>query len=257
MLSRRETLLAALGAIAVPGPLVYAFDSAEQQRIVDGGQGYLVKMFDRSMNLLPEFSGSKTYWLYHDNYLAAKILEGVDPDKAKWIRERIKSFGIDYSGKIEIVFGEAKDPLPFKQYELFDVAKVGDKIVKSERATDRPLQGWEGYGDLLALAILAEPNSDQAPILFKKLVAMWDGQGIADRAMKQMGIYATYKIALAMLAARKLNEKLPFADRAISRLIRLQHPFGGMITDYDKTGTPNGMANVETTSLVLLALGNR
>ena len=257
MLSRREAILSALATTILPASAALAIDATGKQRLVDGGQKYLVKMFDSSMNLLPEFSGSKTYWLYHDNYLAAKLLDGIDNDKAKRIRERIKSFGITYSGKIEIVFGEAKDPLPFRQYELFDVAMVGDKTVKSERVTNRPLTGWEEYGDLLALAILAEPEADDAPVLFKRLSMMWDGQGIADRAMKRMGIYATYKIALTMLAAKKLDKKLPFEDRALDRLARLQHPFGGMITDYDKDGAPKGLANVETTCLVLLALGSR
>ena len=152
-------------------------DAAVRQRLIDAGERYLVTMFDSSMDLLPEFAGSMTYWLYHDNYLAAKLLDGIDDEKAKKIRQKIKSFKITHSGKIEIVFGEAKNPLPFRQFELFEVEKVGDKIVKSERVTDRPLQGWEEYGDLLALAVLANPKAANASDLFKRLLGMWDRAG--------------------------------------------------------------------------------
>ena len=38
------------------------------------------------------------------------------------------------------------------------------------------------------------------------------------------------------------------------RLLKMQADTGGWITDYKPDGTPVGMANVETTSLAILAL---
>ena len=33
------------------------------------GRAFLAGLFDPSIGLLPEYRGSKTYWLHHDNYL--------------------------------------------------------------------------------------------------------------------------------------------------------------------------------------------
>ena len=37
------------------------------------GRAFLVGLFDRQQNLLPEHPGARVYWLYHDNYLAAAV----------------------------------------------------------------------------------------------------------------------------------------------------------------------------------------
>ena len=87
----------------------------------------------------------------------------------------------------------------------------------------------------------------------KEPSAMWDGQGFADRATKHSGLYATYKLALYLIAADRLNTSPPHASDVIARLLAMQSPEGGWITDY-KDGTPVGLANVETTCLSLLAL---
>jgi hypothetical protein len=46
-------------------------------------------------------------------------------------------------------------------------------------------------------------------------------------------------------------------DKLLARLLRLQRRDGGIVTDYDVQGRPVGEANVETTSLAVLALGSR
>lgn len=210
-------------------------------------------MFDPAMDLLPEFRGSNTYWLYHDNYLAAHVLASGHSSLAEKIHRRIKSFGIGKSGKIEIVFGEAIHPLPFRQYELVDVAKIGDKVVRTERATERIFAGWEQYADLLLLASLAERDPRAATRAFETAMALWDGKGLRDRVVVATGIYATYKLGLMLLAAKKLDRTLDFQDEVVERILLLQDTSGGWITDYKPDGTPVGRANVETTCLVLLA----
>jgi hypothetical protein len=68
------------------------------------------------------------------------------------------------------------------------------------------------------------------------------------------GLYATYKLALAIHAAARLKRKLDMQDALLQRLSLQQHGEGGWITDYSADGTPRGMANVETTCLSLLSL---
>src|SRR6266571_4484586 len=42
---------------------------------IQRGESFLTNLFDTRLQLLPEYPGSRTYWLFHDNYLAAHLLE--------------------------------------------------------------------------------------------------------------------------------------------------------------------------------------
>ena len=167
------------------------------------GRRFLAQLFDPAIGLLPEFRGSKVYWLYHDNYLAAKVLEGTEPALAAKIRDAIKGLGVTGSGKIEILFGEAKDPLPFRHYKLVDVKRVGEKVIRTEVVGDQIHEDWERYSDLLFMAAIAEAGRDKEKALghFEAGMKTWDGTGIRDRASEKGGLYATYKLALALIAA--------------------------------------------------------
>ena len=85
-------------------------------------------------------------------------------------------------------------------------------------------------------------------------LALWDGVGFNDRATQALSRYSTYKLALALLAAGKLGRPLPMRRAILRRLAAQQHADGGFITDYDAAGRPVGLANVETTCLVILAM---
>ena len=119
----------------------------------------------------------------------------------------IHSFGIKESGKIEIVFGEAKRPLPFRHYQLVEIRRIGSKVIKTEIVTEKEMGGWEGYADLLLLAALAGEDAPKARQHFQQALQMWDGKGFKDRAAQASNRYATYKLALALIAAHKLNER--------------------------------------------------
>lgn len=45
---------------------------------IQKGQAFLVNLLDPDLGLLPEYRGSSVYWLFHDNYLAAKVLAQED-----------------------------------------------------------------------------------------------------------------------------------------------------------------------------------
>ncbi len=208
------------------------------------------------MNLLPEYRGAEVYWLFHDNYLAAKILASTRPDLAEKIRKAIAAYGVTQSGKIEILFGEAPRPLPFRHFKLVEVARVGGKIVKTELAGETPLAGWENYADLCFFASLARAGTDRDAARgdFERGMKMWDGHGFADRVFTEQKIYSTYKLALAILAASRLNCLPQLPSELTKRLLSLQNADGGWVTDYTPSGQPTGLANVETTSLAIMAL---
>src|SRR5262249_48082035 len=93
-------------------------EEADIEQRIKSGESFLTNLFDARLQLLPEFPGSSTYWLFHDNYLAAHLLARTRPDLARRIRSSLDRLGIKKSGKIEILFGEARQPLPFRTYVL-------------------------------------------------------------------------------------------------------------------------------------------
>ena len=233
-----------------------AIDRQKVTGAADRGRRFLASLFDPSVGLLPEFRGSKVYWLYHDNYLAAMVLEGGEPDLAGKIRDAIRGLGVTGSGKIEILFGEAKDPLPLRHHRLIEVKRVGGKVIKTELVGDRPNTDWQEYTDLLFLAAVAEANTDRDEAVrhFEAGLATWDGTGFKDKVNRNGGLYATYKLALALIAASRLNRHPKTEELLLNRLLAVQREDGGFVTDYDAQGRPVGQANVETTSLAVLAL---
>ena len=83
---------------------------------------------------------------------------------------------------------------------------------------------------------------------------MWDGKGFTDSPFDAHQIYATYKLALGVISARRLSPPVERSPALLERLLSLQTDSGGWITDYDATGKPIGLANVETTCMAILAI---
>ena len=221
-------------------------------KAVARGRQFLVKLINPELHLLPEFAGHNVIWLYHDNYLAAKILAGSHPAEAAGISAAIKKYGVERSGKIEMLFGESK--LPLRHYELRDVGKSGAFTIRSEFSTDVANANFQDYADLLCFAAIAEPDPEKARIHFDAALKLWDGTGFNDAATRKSKIYATYKLALALRAARRFQVTTAALTAMRERLLKMQADPGGWITDYKPDGSPVGMANVETTCLAILAL---
>jgi hypothetical protein len=247
------SLLLGLGADApadpLPSPEALAAASARGRRFLRG-------LFDPALGLLPEYRGATVYWLYHDNYLAAKALARTDPALARKITAAIKSYGVEESGKIEILFGEARKPLPFRRPRVVDLKRAGDKLIRAEVAGGEVFRGWQEYADLLFLGAIASAETDprQARRSFEQGMRLWDGVGFKDRVAKRADHYAAYKVALALLAADRLKVQLTVKEALVGRLLRQQGEDGGWVTEYDQKGKPLGWANVETTALAVLAL---
>jgi hypothetical protein len=51
---------------------------------------FLVNFLDPTLGLLPEYRRAKVYWLYHDNYVAAKTLRASHPQLSGRIEKAIK-----------------------------------------------------------------------------------------------------------------------------------------------------------------------
>jgi len=223
-------------------------------RAIERGEAFLVSLFDSQLGLLPEYRGANVYWLFHDNYLAAKVLAINHPQTSKSILAAIHREGVYKSGKIELIFGEAEKPLPFRQFRLMDVRHSTNKIIRTEAVTDRVFDRWEDYADLLLLACIAETNQPAATQHWEKAMRLWDGTGFLDAAARHDHRYSTYKLGLALLAANHLSTPAKPPQGLMDRMFALQDDSGGWITDYDSAGKKIGLANVETTCLCILGL---
>jgi hypothetical protein len=161
-----------------------------------------------------------------------------------------------------LLFGEAE--LPLLHYELRDVAEVDGWQIRSEFVTDRirSQRDIEGYADLLFFVAIAQADTQLAARAMEHAMRMWDGVGFRDRATEHSGLYATYKLGLALIAANRLGSRqvpAPVVDRALlagieQRLRSAQDPSGGWTTDYRADGSLVGKANVETTCLAILGI---
>lgn len=228
--------------------------SAVPSDAIQKGRTFLANLFDPDVGLLPEYRGANVYWLFHDNYLAAKVLAPSHQQMAQSIMAAIHREGIYKSGKIELIFGEAEKPLPFRQYQLSDVRRTAGKIIRTEVVTDRVLNGWQDYADLLLLACIAETNQPASHKHWEAAVRLWDGKGFLDAAAQHDHRYSTYKLGLALLAASHLSPPAKLPRGLIDRLLAMQDDSGGWITDYDASGARIGVGNVETTCLSILGL---
>lgn len=259
MISRRSILFLSLAAFAsvVRGDANPASSASPVAAAVRRGRAFLAGLLDPELDLLPEYRGADTYWLSHDNHLASKVLETSHPEVSGKIQAALRREKMpETDGRMELFFGE-DDParaLPFRHHHLGEVRRQGRKIIRTETASDRWMDGWEAYADLLFIAAVAEAktNPSAARARWETGVAMWDGKGFRDAASKAHGIYATYKLALALIAANRLAADAPSGTR--ERLLAMQQDDGGWITDYDAAGKRVGKANVETSSLAILAL---
>jgi hypothetical protein len=114
--------------------------------------------------------------------------------------------------------------------------------------------GWKQYVDLLFLAAIAEQEQGKSKDYLQRGLKMGDGKGFSDLVAQAANTYATYKLALALLAASRIGVQFDARSAVLDRLLAQQAPDGGWVTDYDKDGKPVGVANVETTSLAILAV---
>jgi hypothetical protein len=246
----------AAGGVLIAGLLALATPaiSSEALQATQNGRKFLVSLMDTNLGLLPEYRGANVYWLFHDNYLAAKVLSESHPQISNVIQATLRREGFTKSGKIEIVFGEAEKPLPFRQYQLRDVRREGNKLIRTEVVTEKPLEGWEKYADLLLMASLAERNQTKARQHWEAALLLWDGKGFLDAAAKHQNRYATYKLGLALLAGGRLSPPAQVPTGLEARLLALQAQSGGWITDYNSEGKKLGLANVETTCLAILGI---
>ena len=108
---------------------------------------------------------------------------------------------------------------------------------------------WQEDTELLFPAAVAEDLKDREEAMrhFEAGLATWDGTGFNAKVNRTKSPYATYKLALALIAASRWNRLTAKAVSLVNRLVAMQSEDGGIATDDNAQGRPVGQANIKTT----------
>ncbi|WP_420917922.1 hypothetical protein [Pyrodictium abyssi] len=243
---------------------------------VDGLRSFLEAQYVPEAGLLraavAAYPDNATIWVASDNLLAARALLVLGSPLAGRVLEALEGYGGGFDGAHEVLIGHR---IPGVFYEAGEVV-LGEVysrslgavlVVKRELHCCRVMEDWGRYADLVvyrALDRLLAGDIAGAERLYELLMGMWDGRGFRDAAFD--GTYESYKLALAVYLHRALAaagspvvEGYRGAVEECCRLLGLlQRSDGGIATHYRVDGggavVPVGDANVETTSITVLAL---
>ena len=200
------------------------------------------------LNESPETAPDR-YWLLTDNRLAAWALAATGhAAEAATLHRTIDTFAPNAEhGLIESIVGAAVrwPPRTPVQNEIAPVIWL-------ETRSGNEMFDWSDYADLTLYAAINAANQGQnktARDHYDHALSMFDGLGFQDKAFD--GRYTTYKLALALLVARRLN--ITPSSALVSQLLAQQSADGGFVAHYTADGKV-GDANTETTALTLLAI---
>lgn len=227
--------------------------------IVRRAVGFLSAQYDPALYLLHEspITAPDKYWLATDNRLALAALRKAVPcapdasQLAMSITQGLVAYGDDTQhGLIEAVIGGEVEWLPRTPTQT----EVAPGIWREERLTGAIMDDWREYADLALIGVMHMTQSGQtadARALYADTLVMFDGTGFVDKANGNEQPYATYKLALALLAANVVGK--PLDTHMLAALLDKQDASGGFFALYDGDSGLND-ANTETTAYSILAL---
>lgn len=222
--------------------------------------GFLAVQYDAAFHLLREspITAPDVHWLTTDNALAFAALKAAAPcapdavNLAAKIAQGLAVHEPAAHGLIELLVGGESVAWPPRTANQTELATG---IWREERLTGAVMNDWREYADLSYYGVLClaqEGRTDEARALYVEALEAFDGAGFADKANGGGQPYATYKLALAIIAADALGE-LPDDAMLTALLDKQEAASGGFFALYNGDGGLND-ANVETTAYSILAL---
>jgi len=243
----------------------------------DGLISYLKWSFVSELNLCfdaPNIA-PKQIWVL-DNKVAYFSLLSYDTYFALKIKNQLQNISLTYNiphdndslpitFKHDPVFGIQLPQNGFNysiQYSLYN--QSGYEIKQDIANSTDPMPNWDDYADLCIYYGLNEylkGNIANAKYYIDRVIAMWDGYGIADKIYRDNFHYETYKLALLYMAKNILGYgALSFENKLIETVWRQQNiTTGGIHTHYMREGNKlwseelYSDTNIETTAFVLLS----
>ncbi|MEM2074029.1 MAG: hypothetical protein QXG36_08980 [Nitrososphaeria archaeon] len=239
---------------------------------------YIINRYDSRIGLVSESedTGSnvpdltpcyRTFWIYSDNLWASKALEPYNYFIAKNISRTI-SYYIKNFGKpnlFEIVLGEKITSIRYDKknvcvnYLVIDGVNYTIWVDRHQEGDGGIFYDAEEYADLclyLALNEYLYGDRENVTRLLKIVDSMWNGYGFLDKAAKNQGLYQNYKLGLYLFTVKALGHNSKIYDEVEKTVWSYQKESGGIATYSYFNGTIYGTANVETTSILLLAYNN-
>jgi hypothetical protein len=225
---------------------------------------YLLKRYNPHLGLIPETPGSCVYWLYSDNFLAAKALMqyGQDNSTILAIGQNISatvqrdSAQIGTDNQYATSFGGG--PCQIHNASNYNVSSSDGAQIKTTLNNGTGYLSEKQYADvafLTAICLYDQGNDSGAMSAYGIGWSMFDGVGFRDLPYNQTGQYQTFKVALYVYASDILKQ--PVNETALTTLLRMQAENGGFYTGYNSSFSPDRtLTNTETTSLAILALYN-
>lgn len=251
-------------AAITPVPTVTPTPSPVLLSAVDGGAAFLQGQYDPAIGLLEESPtlGEGNFYLTEDNALAAHALATVgDSELSAAVRATLAKYGHESNGFIEVAWGEPVRWPPLHQaahHEEPVIAVVGDALIRNVNH-DGPgyFYDWSAYANLAFMASVNElnqGNQEAARRMYEIQASTFNGRGFADKAYWDRGeVYETLGLAWGVYAGALLCAPVP--DAMLAQLLAQQDPTtGGFYTHYNADSDRLADANVETTSVALLAL---
>lgn len=208
------------------------------------------------------------FWIWIDNHLALEAAKkhGKTDLFNKLTCGLYRHHTHDlHHGRIESLFGLSNVVYPWRWARKYVITDLGDKKVLNESTDGPKIDRWMDYADLLFLAAIHHKNlggwinNIKAHYYFWLGIRMWNGVGFKDSVAKTHNVYATYKLALYLIAEQRLGiSNLSINGYCGDIIDIMQEKSGGVYTDYNSALEPkkeghNIDTNCETTALCLLA----
>ncbi len=222
------------------------------------GANFLLDRFDENDGLLRASSSTEADICYinTDNFLAVRALKaaGVEDSRIGIIENTINILGNPPHGVIEIIDGNV---MPWPPH-----GSKTDPITSTIKTESRPftegtMNDWTDYTDLTlwgALNSINQGDIREAMKRYQLAMAKYTRFGFADivQTSDREGRFTTYKLPLAIMVGDLLN--VAPNTEMVDLLLSMQNSDGGFVSLSTPENGPIGDANVETTSLSMLAL---
>jgi flagellar basal body-associated protein FliL len=260
------------------------FVTDQNTQKIQEAAAYVENMYDARIGLVSESedNGSnvpdrtpcwRTFWVYSDNLWASEALKHFNLATTENISETVARYinEVGNSQLFEVVLGTAI-PTPIHAHTNIGLDSFIFDGLNHTVWADRhqPQDGGiffdaDQYADLcfyLSLNYALQRNNKASEQWFRTGESYWDGHGFFDKAANESAAedqdkrYQNYKLGLYLFTVKATGFDSSIYDAVENAAWSYQKANGGIASQSYLNGTIYGTANVETTSILLLAYNN-
>ena len=235
--------------------------------------GLVSESEDERVNVVNGTSVNNTYWVYGDNLWAAEALRPHSPVVAANISETVESYIEDYGRSMlfEVVLGEAIPTTIHgkRNIEAFNGTVNGNWVqilLERHQHVDDPegiFYDPEEYADLcfyLTIDYWLMDDIHASERWFRSGEGLWNystNKGFYDKMSREDGFYRNVALGLFLLAKNVTGFQSNITSAVDEAVWSYQKENGGIASLSHLNGTVYNMADVKTTSALLLAYNDQ